>query len=484
MTRHSRGTYIDGRWREGRGEHLVTVVDPSTEECVRTLRESSEEDVDEAVEAASRALATMRDMSLGDRVALLNRLADALDERADELAEVISQEMGAPRRRCRALQVDPAIDIVRSTAEVLGTFEFSEQIGHSVVLREPVGVVAAITPWNYPLLQTLSKIAPAIAAGCTVVLKPSEMAPLDAIVLIDAVHAAGFPPGAFNVVVGTGPDIGEHLVGHPAVAMISLTGSTRAGKRVGQLAARSVKRIALELGGKSPAILLRDGDVAQAVQHVVASVMANTGQTCTALTRLLVPVEILPEVEAMVAEAMSVYRVGTAGDPQADLGPVANVHQLQIVNEHLERASLDGARLIWSYPREHLPATGYFVTPAAFVVEDTRIDIAREEVFGPVLCVIPYTDEDEAVAIANGTSYGLAAAVWSADEAKALVLAGRIEAGTVDINGAPFNSKAPFGGRHGSGIGRELGAHGIAEFTELKSIQLKSIQLIEGSQHV
>jgi aldehyde dehydrogenase (NAD+) len=472
MTSHSRGTYIDGRWREGRGEHVISVIDPSTEECVRTLRESSEEDVDEAVEAASRALATMRVMSVEDRAGLLDRLAAALAERADDLAGAISMEMGMPRQLCRERQVNSAISTVRSTIDALRAFEFSENVGHSVVVREPVGVLAAITPWNYPLLQTISKVAPAIAAGCSIVLKPSEVAPLDAIILTEAIHASDFPPGAFNLVMGTGPDIGEHLVRHASVAMVSLTGSTRAGKRVGQLAARSVKRVALELGGKSPSIVLRDGDVEQAVKHTVATVMTNTGQTCTALTRLIVPKELLPQVEELVAEAMSAYRVGPSDDSRSDVGPVANANQLQQVNEHLERASLDGARAIWTHPKDGLPGKGYFVTPAAFVVEDTSIDVAREEVFGPILCVIPYADEDEAVAIANGTAYGLAAAVWSADDERAFNVARRIDSGTVDINGAPFNPLAPFGGWNGSGIGRELGAHGISEFTELKSIQM------------
>ena len=349
--------------------------------------------------------------------------------------------------------------------------EFTETIGHSQIRWDPVGVVAAIVPWNYPLLQTMSKVAPALAAGCPIVLKPSEMAPLDALILADAVEAAGLPPGAFNMVLGTGPHIGECLVRDPRVAMVSLTGSTRAGRRVSQLAATTVKRVSLELGGKSPAVVLEDADYAAAVAHTVDSVMVNTGQTCTALTRLLVPFQHLTDVENLVVDAMSAYLVGPAADPTSDVGPVANEHQLLRVIGHLERAPLDGARPIWSYPRAALPESGYFVAPTAFTVTEPAIALAQQEIFGPVLTIIPYVDEEDAITIANGTDYGLAATVWSSDEEHALAVATRIDSGTIDLNGAPFNSLAPFGGHKQSGYGRELGAHGIMEFTETKAIQ-------------
>jgi acyl-CoA reductase-like NAD-dependent aldehyde dehydrogenase len=464
-------TFIGGRWVEATGRHLITVLDPSTEACIATIQESSDQDVDSAVAAATAALPVLRRMPVTDRAALLLRLAEELERRSDRLAVAVSQEMGMPLKLCVDHQVNSAVDTVRATVQALAGTEFSERIGHSTVYRDPVGVVAAITPWNYPLLQTVSKVAPALAAGCPVVLKPSEMAPLDAFLLAEAVEAAGWPAGALNLVMGTGPDIGEYLVRHPGVAHVSLTGSTRAGRRVSQLASSTIKRVSLELGGKSPAVVLPDGDLAAAVRHTVHSVMINSGQTCTALTRLLVPFQSMPDVEDLAVQAMAGYRVGPASDPSSDIGPLANATQRHNVNEHLERAPIDGARTVWSYPVGDLPDRGFFAPPTLYGVSDHRIAVAREEIFGPVLVVIPYVDEDDAVEIANGTDYGLAATVWSGDEERAHAVARRIDAGTVDLNGAPFNALAPFGGHRQSGRGRELGVHGITEFTELTSVQ-------------
>jgi aldehyde dehydrogenase (NAD+) len=467
-----RSIYVGGHFVPAHGRELIPVIDPSTEQCVATVPECGSEDVDRAVRAAYAARGPLRASTVEERAAMLERLADALEERSAALAEQISVEMGMPRHLCGPYQVASAIEVLRTTARELPAVPFRERIGHSLVVREPVGVIAAITPWNYPLLQTTSKLGPALAAGCPVVLKPSELAPLDAYLLGDAVSAAQLPPGAVNVVMGTGPHVGENLVRHAGVSMVSLTGSTRAGRRVAQIAAASVKRVALELGGKSPAIVLPDADLPAAVRHTVDSVMVNSGQTCTALTRLLVPYESLPDVEALAAELMAGYRVGPAADPDSDLGPVANAAQLQRVREHVERAAVEGSRLVWEYPRERLPEKGFFAAPATFVTPDPSVDLARSEVFGPVLSIIPYVDEDDAVAIANATDYGLAATVWSADPDRALRLAGAIESGTVDINGAAFNGRAPFGGYKQSGHGRELGRYGIEEFTEVKSIQL------------
>ncbi|MDG4825283.1 aldehyde dehydrogenase family protein [Asanoa sp. WMMD1127] len=468
---NDRSIFVNGEWVAAHGRELIPVIDPSTEQCVATVPECSTEDVDDAVRAAWLARPALRALTVDDRVASLRRLADELERRAGDLADRISLEMGMPRHLCGPYQVASAIGVLRTTADELPTVAFRERIGHSWVVREPVGVVVAITPWNYPLLQTTSKIGPALAAGCPVVLKPSELAPLDAYLLAEAVAAAGLPPGAVNVVMGTGPHVGESLARHPQVAMVSLTGSTRAGRRVAQVAAASVKRVALELGGKSPSVVLADADLAAAVRHTVDSVLVNSGQTCTALTRLVVPYQRLGEVEELVSAAMAGYRVGPAAEPTSDLGPVANAAQLQRVREHVERAEVDGARPLWAYPGDRLPEKGFFAAPAAFVIPDPTIDLARSEVFGPVLSVIPYVDEDDAVAIANATDYGLAATVWSADEEHALRVAERIESGTVDLNGAPFNGRAPFGGYKQSGRGRELGRFGIEEFTELKSIQ-------------
>lgn len=469
--RHQSETFVGGRWRPATGHELITVVDPSTEQCLATVRESSEEDVDAAVAAALEGSAALRRLAPEERASILLRLADELEARSDALVEAITGEMGMPRRLCLDWQVRSGISTFRTTVEALREVTFEREVGHSTVFREPVGVVAAITPWNYPLLQTASKLAPAIAAGCSVVLKPSELAPLDALLLAEAVEAAAMPPGVVNLVMGTGPHTGEYLVRHPDVSMVSLTGSTRAGRRVAALAAAGVKRVSLELGGKSPSIVLDDGDLLAAVAHSVASVLTNTGQTCTALTRLLVPFQMMSVAEEMAEAAAARYKVGSAHDDASDIGPLANANQLQRVRDHLERAPLDGARTVWQYPQDLLPDQGFFVPPTVYTVTDHRIPVARQEVFGPVLTIVPYVDESDAVDIANSTQYGLAAAVWSVDLERAVGVARRVESGTVDVNGAPFNSLAPFGGRRQSGLGRELGVHGIEEFTELKAVQ-------------
>ncbi|WP_433260972.1 aldehyde dehydrogenase family protein [Actinosynnema sp. CS-041913] len=472
---HRADTYIDGEWVESRGEDVIAVLDPSTGQCIATVRESGTDDIDAAVAAADRARPVLRAMPVADRAALLHRIADELERRADLLADTISREMGMPRKHCADYQVHTAVRTFRNSAQALSEVAFTWDVGHSTVRREPVGVVAAISPWNFPLLQTAAKIGPALAAGCPVVFKPSEITPLDALILAEAVAAAGAPPGAFNLVLGNGFTIGEYLVRHPGTAMVSLTGSTRAGRRVSQVAAATVKRVALELGGKSASLVLPDGDLEAAVAGCVRTVMVNSGQTCTALTRLLVPFHDMAGAERLVAEAMAGYRVGTADDPAADVGPLASATQQHRVTEHLERAPVDGARVIWAHPTADLPDAGFFVAPTAFVVTDPGIKLAQQEVFGPVLAVIPYTDEDHAVAIANGTEYGLAGAVWSADEERAVRVADRLEAGSIAVNGAPFNGMAPFGGYKQSGHGRELGAHGIMEFTEVKSIQRRPV---------
>ena len=469
---HREDLFVGGRWTPAGGGDLIAVIDPSTEECIATVREACEADVDEAVAAAISARRELAALAPEERSGLLDRWADALERRTAELVSTISGEMGMPAHLTADYQVASAIAVLRTTAKALATIEFEQRVGHSLVRRGPVGVVAAITPWNYPLLQTTSKVGPALAAGCPVVLKPSEIAPLDAYLLAEAAQEAGLPPGSVNVVVGTGPHVGEALVRHPGVDMVSLTGSTRAGYRVGQLAAAGVKRVALELGGKSPAVLLPDADMDRAVADAVHSVMVNSGQTCTALTRLVVPLQLQAEVEELVAGRMSGYLVGPAADPTSDLGPLAYASQVQRVEEMLERAALDGSRQIWGYDREQLPGTGYFVAPAAYVVTDRDTSLAQDEIFGPVIIVQPYLDERDAVDLANCTKYGLAATVWSSDPEHALRIASQIDSGTIDINGAPFNPGAPFGGFKQSGHGRELGTYGIEEFTELKAIQL------------
>ncbi len=465
---HFSTTFVGGRWVDTHGDQVTAVIDPSTEECIAAVRECSLADADAAVAAATAALPTLRSTSPAERAAMLIALADTLDRRAEDLAARITAEMGAPVKHCRSLQVDPAIETFRTYAEVLSAARFEETLGPSTIVREPVGVVAAITPWNYPLLQTTAKVGGAIAAGCPVVLKPSEITPLDALVLAQAAEAAGLPAGAINLVLGTGPTVGEHLARHPAVAMVSLTGSTRAGRRVASLASGSLKRLSLELGGKSAAVVLPDGDLSAAVESTVATIMLNTGQTCTSLSRLLVPRTMLADAAALVAEHMGAYRVGSAHDPATDVGPLSNESQRQRVHDYQERARIEAAEVLWEHP-DPLPANGFFVRPMAVLATDPHATVSQEDIFGPVLTVLGFEDEDDAVRIANATPYGLYATVWSAGRADAV--ARRIEVGSVDTNGAVFNELAPFGGCRQSGYGRELGIHGVHEFTQLKAIQ-------------
>jgi aldehyde dehydrogenase (NAD+) len=470
-SRRLRETFIGGAWHPSSGRQVMQLIDPSYDQPMAVVRESSASDVELAVSAACSAAPALRAMSIDARIEHLSGLAHQLEVRSTALAAVISAQMGMPVKYAENYQVAGAISIIPETIAALRTFEFTEQVGWSRVSHHPIGVVAAITPWNYPLPQTLSKLAPAFAAGCPIVLKPSEVTPLDALILAEAAEAAGFPPGAFNLVLGTGPHVGEQLVRDPRVTMVSVTGSTRTGRRVAEIGAPRLKRLALELGGKSPSVVLPDADLQAAVTDAVDSVMINSGQTCTALTRLLVPLEVLAQAEEIAASAARRYTVGPADDPTADVGPLANATQRQSVGDHLDRALIDGARIVWSHPTDQLPERGCFVAPHVFVAPDPSIVVAQQEIFGPVLTIIPYVNESDAVQIANGTNYGLAAAVWSADEQRALAVADRIEAGYIAINGAPFNGLAPFGGHKQSGIGRELAARGIREFTELKSVQ-------------
>jgi aldehyde dehydrogenase (NAD+) len=358
---------------------------------------------------------------------------------------------------------------------ILDETVFEEKIGNSLVIKEPIGVVGCITPWNYPLHQITLKVAPALAAGCTVVLKPSEVAPFNAFILAEAAEAAGLPKGVLNIVTGYGPAAGEALVKHPGVDMISFTGSTRAGKRISELAAQGVKRVALELGGKSASLILDDADLAAAVKSTVNGCYLNSGQTCTALTRLLVPQAKYEEAAKIAAEVAKGF---TLGDPLAEttkLGPLTSKAQLERVRGYIKKGLDEGAELVAGglEPPEGVPAGGYYVRPTVFGKVRNDLTIAQEEIFGPVLSIIPYRDEEEAIRIANESVYGLAGAVWSKDEARAQRVARRIRAGQVDVNGGAFNMNAPFGGFKQSGHGREAGVYGLEEFLEYKSLQLK-----------
>jgi len=465
--------YVDGAWVKPLGTETTEVINPATEQVLATVPLGSPADAHRAIAAARAAFEGWAATSAAERAAYLQRLADLLTARRPAIAATITAELGAPRKVADQVQVGLPLAVLGSYAALLPSYSFESTVGNSVVLREPVGVVAAITPWNYPLHQVVAKVAPALAAGCTVVLKPSEVAPLTAYLLADALDEIGLPPGVFNLVVGTGPVVGEALVAHPDVDMVSFTGSTGAGRRVGELAAAGVKRVALELGGKSANVVLPDADLARAVKVGVANAFLNSGQTCTAWTRLVVPADRHDEAVERAVAAAATY---PPGDPTAEgtrLGPVVSAAQRDRVRGYIERGVAEGAVLATGGP--DAPAgldRGYYVQPTVFGAVRPDMAIAQEEIFGPVLSVLPYADEDEALAIANGTVYGLAGGVWSGDPERAQAFARRMRTGQVDINGGRFNPLAPFGGYKQSGNGRELGEHGLLEFLETKALQL------------
>ncbi len=465
--------YVDGDWVPSRASETIPVVDAASEDVLGRVAAGTAEDVALAAEAARRAFPAWSATPAEDRAKSLERIAEGLQARFDELTTLVAREVGTPVNLSGLAHVGLPVMTFSSTAQIVRSLVWEEEIGNSLVVREPAGVAGCITPWNYPLYQVAVKVAPALAAGCTVVLKPSEVAPLSAMVLAEIVHEVGLPPGVFNLVTGVGPVVGEALVTHPEVDMISFTGSTAAGRRVSELAARSVKRVTLELGGKSPTVVLDDADLKRAVMAGVTSAFLNSGQTCLAQSRMLVPRERLAEVERL---ATAVAESFTPGDPLAQgtrLGPLASEAQRERVRRYIARGVDEGAKLLTggTDPPEGLDR-GFFVRPTVFSEVSPGMSIAQEEIFGPVLSIVPYEDEDQAVEIANGTIYGLSAAVWSADPDRAMAVARRIRAGHVEVNGGPYNPLAPFGGYKQSGNGRELGRFGLEEFLEVKSLQL------------
>jgi betaine-aldehyde dehydrogenase len=467
--------FIGGAWVAPSGNQTIEVHNPGNGTVLGRVVLGDERDVDAAVSAARAAFEDWSVSPAEWRAGYLERISAGLQARADEIAKLIAQEVGTPLKLSARIQTGFPIANFANYARLLREFKFEEQVGHSLVIREPVGVVGAITPWNYPLHQITLKVAPALAAGCTVVLKPSEMAPLNAYVLAEVVEAAGLPKGVFNLVCGTGETAGEALARHPGVDMISFTGSTRAGKRISELAASTVKRVALELGGKSASVILEDADLAVAVKATVNRCYLNSGQTCSALSRMLVPESRYEEASRVAAEVAKTF---VAGDPLTEgtkLGPLSSRAQMQRVHDYIRKGVQEGAELITGgvEPAEGAPAGGYYVRPTVFGKVTNNMTIAQEEIFGPVLAIIPYKDEEDAIRIANDSPYGLAAAVWSRDDAHAERVARRIRAGQIDVNGADFNQNAPFGGFKQSGHGREAGVYGLEEFLEYKSLQLK-----------
>ncbi|WP_460113841.1 aldehyde dehydrogenase family protein [Streptomyces platensis] len=456
--------YIDGSWRPAEGSATIEVVNPADEQVIATVPAGSAADVDAAVRAARAALPGWAATPPPERAARLAALRDQLVARADEIAATVTAELGAPLAFSKAVHAGVPIAVCGSYAELAGTYAFEEKIGNSTVLHEPVGVVGAITPWNYPLHQVVAKVAPALAAGCTVVLKPAEDTPLVARLFAECADAAGIPAGVFNLVTGLGPVAGHALAAHDGIDLVSFTGSTAVGRTIGALAGAAVKRVALELGGKSANVILPSADLAKAVGVGVANVMANSGQTCSAWTRMLVHRDRYDEAVELAAAAADKYV------PGEKIGPLVNATQQARVRGYIERGVAEGARLVAGGPEAPL-AVGFHVRPTVFADVTPEMTIAQEEIFGPVLSVLRYEDEDDAARIANGTVYGLAGAVWAGDEAEAVAFARRLETGQVDINGGRFNPLAPFGGYKQSGIGRELGRHGLAEYLQTKSLQ-------------
>jgi aldehyde dehydrogenase (NAD+) len=466
--------YIGGRWVAPAGSKTIPVLSASTEQPIGSVPEGNATDADNAVAAARGAFEAWSQTAPAERATYLQKIHAGLKARTDELARTITSELGMPLKMSQRVQVGSPVAIFQMYAKMLETFEFEKRVGNSLVTRDAVGVVACITPWNYPLHQIAAKVAAALAAGCTVILKPSEVAPLNAFILAEIVDASGLPPGVFNLVSGYGVEVGEALVAHPDVDMVSFTGSTAAGKRITAVAAQTVKRVALELGGKSAAIVLDDADFATAIKAVVSGCLFNSGQTCSALTRLLVPEARYAEVAQLAVEAAKPHTLGDPFNEATRMGPLASQAQRERVRSYIARGIADGAELLCGgVDAPQGLEVGYYVKPTVFGRVAPQSAIAQEEIFGPVLSIITYRDEDEAVRIANDSLYGLSGAVHSASDEHALKIARRLRTGQVDINGGQFNMFAPFGGYKQSGNGRELGAYGLEEFLEFKSLQLK-----------
>jgi aldehyde dehydrogenase (NAD+) len=447
------------------------VFDPASEAVIGQIAAGGPDDVDLAVAAARRAFATFSQTSVAERLALLERILRLIETRAEMFAQAMVSEMGAAISFARASQVPFAAEHVRVQIEVLRRYPFLTQEGGVATAKEPIGVCALITPWNWPLYQITAKVAPAIAAGCTIVLKPSELSPLSALLFAQVMHEAGVPPGVFNLVNGTGEVVGAALASHPDVDMISITGSTRAGVLVAQAAAPTVKRVVQELGGKSPNLFLDDADFATGVAKGVLAGMRNVGQSCSAPTRMLVPADRLAEVEALAADAAAGFRVGDPRDEATTMGPIANAAQFRRVQEMIAAGIDEGAKLVCGgLGRPDGLEQGFFVRPTIFSQVTQEMRIAREEIFGPVLSVMPYRDEEEAIAIANDTVYGLGSHLQSQDRERARRVAARIRAGQVHINYPAWSGRAAFGGYKRSGNGREYGIHGLEEYLETKAI--------------
>lgn len=465
--------YINGQWVAPQGRGLAEVINPANGEVAGRVPLGNADDVDAAARAAKKAFASWSQTSAAERSQYLAKIADGLEKHLPEMAALISSELGSPMELSLQVQAGLPVVVCRSYIELTAEMEKEEQVGNSLVLREPVGVCGFITPWNYPLHQIVAKVAPALAAGCTVVLKPSQETPLNAFLFAKIIHEAGLPAGVFNLVSGPGKIVGEAIASHPDVDMVSITGSTSAGIRVAELAAKSVKRVCQELGGKSASIVLEGANLEGAVTEGVGNIVFNSGQTCSALTRLIVPAT---QQEAAIAIAQAIVAAIPQGEPSRSdvaMGPLVSEGQRETVVKYIRIGLEEGARLVAGGVEK--PAgleKGAYVRPTIFADVKNSMRIAQEEIFGPVLCIIPYETEEEAIAIANDSPYGLSGAVWAPTVEKAKAVARKVRTGQLALNGGAFNPLAPFGGYKQSGNGRELGAHALHDFIELKSLQL------------
>ena len=465
--------YIAGQWAAPSTKDTIDVHHAGTGEVMGKVPAGGEADIAAAVRAARAAFDGWSQLPVAQRADYLAKISAGLKQRAELLAKTIAQEVGMPIKLAGRIQAGLPILTFGNYAKIAGEFRFEEKVGNSLVVREPVGVVGCITPWNYPLHQIAAKVAPALAAGCTVVVKPSEVAPINAFILAEIIDEAGLPAGVFNLVSGVGPVVGEAIASHPDVDMVSFTGSTRAGKRVSELAAQTVKRVTLELGGKSANVILDDADFEKAVADGVGKCYLNSGQTCSALTRMLVPRSRLAEAEAIAVKTAETFTTGDPVQPTPRLGPLVSAVQRDRVRDYIKKGQDEGAKLLTGGAEspEGLDK-GFFVKPTVFSEVGRDMTIAQEEIFGPVLSILPYDTEEEAVEIANDTVYGLAGGVWSGDPERAKKVALQLRTGQVEVNGGGFNLMAPFGGYKQSGHGRELGKYGLEEYLEVKSLQL------------
>jgi aldehyde dehydrogenase (NAD+) len=468
---HARHFYIDGAWVDPIEPKTLDVIDPSTEEPCGTISVGSAADVDRAVRAARKAFASFSLSTKAQRLDLLRAILREYEKRIEDVADALSMEMGAPRPFARSSQAVMGNLHLEQMIRTLEGYAFESMQGSTMIVREPIGVCGLITPWNWPINQIVCKVAPAIAAGCTMLLKPSEVAPLSGVIWSEVMHAAGVPAGVYNMVQGDGPTVGEAMSSHPDIDFMSFTGSTRAGIRVAEAAARTIKRVSQELGGKSANILLPDVDFQRAVTKGVAGCFGNSGQSCNAPTRMFVPAERHDEVKAIAKQAAEGFRVGPPGDPSTVLGPVVSAVQFEKIQRLIETGIREGAELVaGGTGRPEGLNRGYYVRPTVFANVRNDMTIAQEEIFGPVLAILPYRDEEEAIAMANDTVYGLAAYVQSGSAEHARRVAARLRAGNVHLNYPAWDSAAPFGGYKQSGNGREYAKYGLDEFLELKAV--------------